>query len=383
MKKRINTTVDWTYIPCDMTDIYVGVTVNRGSLHDGHKKGIAHFLEHMLLCISDKDILNKKYNIRGTTYFDKTTYIISAENTFINFKDIIDLMIKIITGVYLSENNIENVRKDILKEFYETASTETIRFEKNFIKKSKITDYIPIGIEKDILDINFEDLFQFFNSAYNLKNMQLSILGGEDSWIYYIKKKLNAIDNNYMGEDKNYDSIGIVNTKLFYINKDANSRDGIYVYTNLYNLQKKADSYNRNIENIALYIIELAFSKKYTSNGLIIEIIRYSKQNKILRLKFQEKIYYDYFTELLLLELKYEIFEIFNIAMTSLMESLNTGFFGYQYIKHIMDCKLYGEEISTIHCITDFLELDRQFVYKDVLDYINMLRRRLWKIKKI
>ncbi|HEL1274477.1 TPA: insulinase family protein, partial [Streptococcus equi subsp. zooepidemicus] len=55
MKKRINTTVDWTYIPCDMTDIYVGVTVNRGSLHDGHKKGIAHFLEHMLLCISDKD----------------------------------------------------------------------------------------------------------------------------------------------------------------------------------------------------------------------------------------------------------------------------------------------------------------------------------------
>ena len=64
MKKRINTTVDWTYIPCDMTDIYVGVTVNRGSLHDGHKKGIAHFLEHMLLCISDKDILNKKYNIR-------------------------------------------------------------------------------------------------------------------------------------------------------------------------------------------------------------------------------------------------------------------------------------------------------------------------------
>ena len=116
---------------------------------------------------------------------------------------------------------------------------------------------------------------------------------------------------------------------------------------------------------------------------MIIEIIRYSKQNKILRLKFQEKIYYDYFTELLLLELKYEIFEIFNIAMTSLMESLNTGFFGYQYIKHIMDCKLYGEEISTIHCITDFLELDRQFVYKDVLDYINMLRRRLWKIKKI
>lgn len=383
MKKRINTTVDWTYIPCDMTDIYVGVTVNRGSLHDGHKKGIAHFLEHMLLCISDKDILNKKYNIRGTTYFDKTTYIISAENTFINFKNIIDLMIKIITGAYLSEENIEMVREDILKEFYETTSTKTIIFEKKFIKNLKITECIPIGIEKDILDINFKDLLSFFHSAYVFKNIQLSILGGEQYWENYIKRRLKALESSYMYEYEICDSIGIVNSNTFYIDKYYNIDDGIYICTNLFDLQKETNSYNRNVENIALYVIELAFSRNYTSNGLIIEILRYSKQNKILRLIFEKKIYYDYFIKLLLFELKYEVFDLFNIAMDSLMESVNTGFFGYQYIKHIMDCKFYQEEITTMRCIVDFLELDRQFVYKDVLDYINKLRRMLWEIRKI
>ena len=381
IKGRLYSKLEYIYIPCDMTDIYVGVMIKKGAMNDGGKKGLAHFVEHMLLCIPKIELMNANRFIKGTTFLDKTSYVISDDNSLENFINNIELMSNIVNGNYIFKDNVKKIKNDILREFYETMRAREIEIEKDFLKKSKIANYLPIGTKKDILNIEFEDIIDFFNSNYILENMQLCILGGEVSWEKYIKQKFCVKNYSKLYQSSEVYNIAIVKRDKFHVYKYDNIDEYMCIYTNICHSYKLINSYYKNIENVALGVIETIFHSKYGSDSIFIEIVRYSNYNKILKIHFSNYTYYNEFNKLIFSEDDRLFANTFKMLIDSLNESLKNGFFGYQYIEHIMDCKLYEEEIIDLKSTSHFLTLDMKIIYKDVMEYIHSLGRKLNRMK--
>lgn len=160
-------------------NIYISLTVKAGSLCD-KIQGSAHFLEHILLAFVKMYGYNKnnRLSIGGKTSFDRTSFYFGCTSE--TFKETIELAKVIMEGLCLQEKHFLTVKQDVLMEY--DCCCEAMQRESAFLTmvSKRLSSYMPIGTKKSIESLTFDDIKNFYNAEYSLKNMLLTVIGCND-----------------------------------------------------------------------------------------------------------------------------------------------------------------------------------------------------------
>lgn len=197
-------------------EIYL--VLNVGSRNDElDKRGIAHYLEHMLLAFEkvEEEKLGAINKIWGCTNFEETVYHITTTNKVEDIKKTLKIIKKIIEGNTLIESNLEKVRQDIIEEWdfqvnYQGWATEKekqmsalkneIQEKLNLVVLPKDNQFkqrndifpcmksafevkrdFPVGSLNHIKSINFEDVKAFHQNHYVGAEVSLLVIGDINS----------------------------------------------------------------------------------------------------------------------------------------------------------------------------------------------------------
>lgn len=175
---------------------YCSLTVKWGSLQESHN-GIAHFLEHMLVIFDKKINFKYPYRLLATTAFDRTTYIILSTQD--GLEQSIQMLSLIMNGDFLQNQYMEEIRKDILKEydFKQKSIASNMEYSLLYSIAPHIACKIPIGDRESILSLTINDLEREFKSAYMFSNMEISLSSGipYDKSISILKEALLKKNN--------------------------------------------------------------------------------------------------------------------------------------------------------------------------------------------
>ncbi len=162
--------------------------------------GVAHFLEHKLFerenDISPFDYYSKSgTSVNACTSILYTNYYCVGNNSF---NENLDYLLKWITNIYITDENVEKEKGIILEEerMYKDNPDRVLN------EKSRANLFVNdpygkkvVGEEEDIKSITKEDLITCYNSFYTLNNMFLIITGNfnKDEAINIVKNNFNKI----------------------------------------------------------------------------------------------------------------------------------------------------------------------------------------------
>ena len=152
--------------------IYVELLVRVGSSQDGRLKGIAHFLEHMLLGFDRvMNIASANYeHIWGNTSFISTSYKIQVrDGQESNLKDCLEILRNICLGKTLDENLWGIVFIDIFSSNKKEASLLSN------LSCEKI--YFPIGEKEYLFKFDYNKVLSFFRTFYSNSPIALIVTG--------------------------------------------------------------------------------------------------------------------------------------------------------------------------------------------------------------
>ena len=191
------------------------LATNAGSINDS-KKGLAHFVEHMLFNGTErysKDYINNElyqFGISDLNAFTTYNWIATYGSSLSKYTHkLIDILFELMNKPLFPEEYLEKERQVIIQEFYSSRDSIGGLLGQDFIKqlylKNKYSEPI-IGNEKDIKNIQLKDLINYHNSFFN-PYQQILILRTNLEW-----KEIKSILLNY------YSSINH-NLKQFYPNQ--------------------------------------------------------------------------------------------------------------------------------------------------------------------
>ena len=154
--------------------VYVGLVIRSGSLNE-KKSGTAHILEHMIingrLINENRDIV---FNNRAITDFGYTIYYLDIK------KDNITFLFNFLTDIYrekiLCRDDFLHSKKEVWDEYNEIS--ETFKNKKIVIlfEKTTLGLKMPLG-DKNILEVSFEDVCEYFEKFYGVQNTALILCG--------------------------------------------------------------------------------------------------------------------------------------------------------------------------------------------------------------
>jgi predicted Zn-dependent peptidase len=239
--------------------IYFRIFFKAGSILDNDKKGLAHFVEHMLLTgtelYKNKNILNEKISELGakrnaTTGNNKIylTFDIAEEEDFLPILDIFD---QIINHPTFNIEDIENERKVILSEYtkrYSNPELHIYELENSLILQNTSIEIPPIGTPDTIKKITREDILHYYEN--NIKNGKVSYFIFGDFNFDKIIKKIEEINKNRKGIEKNISKINLFEDKKEIIEKQENIKQTYLCLTQ--SIEKRI--INKNIVKIICYI---------------------------------------------------------------------------------------------------------------------------------
>lgn len=191
------------------------LATNAGSINDS-KKGLAHFVEHMLFNGTEsysKDYINNdlyQFGITDLNAFTSYNWIATCGSSLSKYTHkLIDILFELMNKPRFPEEYLEKERQIITQEFYSSRDSIGGLLSQDFIKqlylKNKYSEPI-IGNEKDIKNIQLEDLINYHQSFFS-PYQQVLILRTNIDW-----KKIKSILLNY------YSSVNH-NLKQFYPNQ--------------------------------------------------------------------------------------------------------------------------------------------------------------------
>lgn len=170
--------------------VFVTCSIKSGNdyIKDNSQIGLAHFLEHLSFCSTEKyktrksiniaidDIgayANASTNIRGTNYWIKAPYINTPQS--------IEVLHQLIFKSVITEVEIEKEKRIVLSEYENSQINETSIFNKKIQEKrfNKLPQYqLPvIGTPEQIESFTKEMVENWKNTFYNPNNMILSVAG--------------------------------------------------------------------------------------------------------------------------------------------------------------------------------------------------------------
>lgn len=208
--------------------IYFRAYFRAGSMFDDNKKGLAHFVEHMLLAgtklYPNKSILNEKISELGakrnaTTGNDKiyVTFDVAEESDFLPILDIFD---QIINYPIFDEDAIEKERGVILSEQAKRMANPELHvyeMENSLVLQDTIMETPSIGKLEDIKKITRDDIINYYESF--IKNGQVSYFIFGDFNSKKIIKKIESININKNKIQKNFNELNLSEKKDLIIEK--------------------------------------------------------------------------------------------------------------------------------------------------------------------
>lgn len=144
-------------------------------------EGIAHFLEHKLFESEDKDAF-ERYAQTGAsanayTSFDKTCYLFSCTD---HFKESLDILLDFVTSPYFTPQTVQKEQGIIGQEIrmYDDDPNWQVYFNllKSLYRRHPLRIDIA-GTVESIAKITAENLYECYNTFYNLHNMVLAVAG--------------------------------------------------------------------------------------------------------------------------------------------------------------------------------------------------------------
>lgn len=131
------------------------------------KKGIAHFVEHMLIkSLKNDNSFLKTYALRATTSCNYTAYTIEGNCSRYNVINAYLYLQRIANGDFLSRKNMMKVRYDIICEYLQKRATCKMRIVSKMCRVLGINESFPIGDLINICTITYKNVREFVSNAY-------------------------------------------------------------------------------------------------------------------------------------------------------------------------------------------------------------------------
>lgn len=221
--------------------IFIELIVKVGSNRDGKIKGIAHFLEHMLLGFDRalESVCVHYDNIWGKTGFNSTSYKVEVKDGKEDeIKDCLAILRDIYMGKTLNEDFYGMVLNDIFDEFEEFLLKKEIHILER-LSNEEID--LPIGDKGCITNLlNYEKLLDFFNNYYAKSSIAIVVTGKVtykkiEQMIFEIFGKIMfSSDSNRNVESR------IIGKSYCYYNNNSENKFFVKRPIKNYNLKKRA-----------------------------------------------------------------------------------------------------------------------------------------------
>ncbi|ETT32270.1 insulinase family protein [Paenibacillus sp. FSL P4-0338] len=149
-------------------DAIITLAVKVGSVDDRECKGIAHYLEHMLILslANASQIAPGPFRIKGTTDFDKTLYEITCSDNTDDICQAIKLLLEIYSGRLLKKSDMEEAYRDINEEYERLNENNPHNLFKILMDNSELIDSLPLGTRDCLDDITYEEMQAFHQRTY-------------------------------------------------------------------------------------------------------------------------------------------------------------------------------------------------------------------------
>lgn len=155
--------------------IGIALVVHCGSMNEKkEQRGFSHLLEHMLISF-DKFDYNEEINCSGYTDFYYTYF--SFLTTQKHMKECIKYVKQIMDGRFITEDILDNIREDVLKE-YDAFFSKKYGIEYQWLlRRTKYIDQLAIGDFDIIKNCTLEQLREYFLHNYISENFELVVMG--------------------------------------------------------------------------------------------------------------------------------------------------------------------------------------------------------------
>ena len=369
------------FIPSEMSSLFFNITIKAGSFNDGIKPGLAHFVEHMVLCVDQNETLNSDILIKGRTLFDKTSYTICTDNSYKSYHRALLLIEQVANGDFLRKTNLNKVKKEILQEYSQKNKLVDYLVESHFLYKANISCNMPIGLPEVITNIKFDDIKKYFRTNYYAENIYIGILGGKKEWGYEIdnleiRNDRGEHETKQRNEKIGEKTIAIILHDFFPALKEI-EKNKIYLYVKSNIVHDTEYFYLNAVEAVSLsfmeYYIELVYGEI-----IQIQIIRYSENNRYIRFISQNTNLVEQL-KCLRENVKSNIWKNdFRKLYIQFNISLKQESFGYQLINNISEAMVYRESVLFNNKILNSIK-DKKFLelYEKSVDYIRELLHEL------
>lgn len=165
-------------------------SINTSFRHQNEKEiirvpdGIAHYLEHKLFESEDGDAF-KKYaktgaNANAGTSYDMTCYLFSCTE---NFEESLKILINFVQSPYFTKETVAKEQGIIAQEIKMYDDDPSSKVMVNLLKAMYHKHPVRVdiaGTVETIAEITPENLYECYNSFYNLNNMAICIAGKVD-----------------------------------------------------------------------------------------------------------------------------------------------------------------------------------------------------------
>lgn len=170
----------------------ITIVAKVGSAYES-KSGMAHLLEHMLMCFYKYGKYPKTIkNISAHTDYFETTYTIECSNNIRELVYTIEYVADVIKGKYMEEKYFYRVKFDVLNEIKDSAKYQgyqrevfSILFENSDYMKKR-----AIGDMRVVEEITYSELRNFFGLWYSSDRMAVIISGDFESKIDEVEKSI-------------------------------------------------------------------------------------------------------------------------------------------------------------------------------------------------
>lgn len=258
--------------------IGIALVVHCGSMNEKKKqRGFSHLLEHMLISF-DKFYYNQEINCSGYTDFYYTYF--SFLTTRKHMEECIKFVKQIMDGEFITEDILENIREDVLKE-YDTFFSKKYGIEYQWLLgRTKYIERLAIGDLDVIKNCTLEELREYFLQNYKLENFELVIMGNINEQETEILACDNYLKKHDIGLRYCTDSFEWIRygkgqlLKIYYVKTSDMQEDFIYDYLFCAIIENFISDYFNDecveVTKILLSRVEeficISLSKKYLKN---------------------------------------------------------------------------------------------------------------------
>ena len=369
-KKMLNG-ISCDFIESNMDMCYVSLVIRNGSLKDGKKFGVAHFLEHMLMQIDyESKGVGPDFFCVGTTSFDYTKYVISADNKIQNILIAIRIIFEIFNGIQLISDNLEKVRKDIINEYRMMSKSPFFKLYSIFIKELGISDYLPIGNLQDIESITYKDLIENFKREYNTSNAHIIILGGKKDWA-------NKIWN--VAIEKNFETDHLPNNLEVKNSPDrrpSNLEDEFTVIFLKSHVECEDIVYSELIESMALTFLEELYKEEgnIPENAITLDIFQPIKSIRYIRIIVSKELNFTFIIHvykkvLTRIKCNNNIHQSLVNLINEYIKMLKKNEYGYQYIYHLVDAYIFDKKPYTNGELMKYIKSSERNLLGDIVNF--------------